>query len=262
MTVKKGSLAAGMSEENRLQDKPVVLVTGASGGIGRATARLFAERGYLTALQSWRHPEAVTDLCREACFVAGAPLCFQVDLTKPEKLQSMVDTVLNKWGRIDVLVNNAGRAQQKLITDVIDREWDDLLALNLSAPFYTCRAVLPDMIRRQTGCIINISSIWGRAGASMEVAYSATKAGLIGLTKALAKEVGPSGIRVNCITPGVIDTAMNEDLPDTVRQDLADQTPLGRLGQPEEVAAAIYYLASAEASFISGQILGVDGAFI
>lgn len=163
---------------------------------------------------------------------------------------------------VDVLVNNAGISSQKLFTDIKDDEWKKTIGVNLNGVFYCCKNVLPQMINRKSGVIINISSMWGEVGASCEVHYSASKAGVIGLTKALAKEVAPSGVRVNCIAPGVIMTDMMEDFDGETINELKAETPLGRLGTPEDIAAAALFLASDNASFITGQTLGVNGGFI
>jgi 3-oxoacyl-[acyl-carrier protein] reductase len=173
----------------------------------------------------------------------------------------MADEALRQLGHIDLLVNNAGVAWQGLLTDMTDDDWHTVLDTSLTAAFYTCRAVLPGMVSRKSGRIVNISSIWGRVGASCEAAYSAAKAGLIGLTKALAKEVGLSGITVNCLCPGVIRTDMLACYTEDDLAALADETPLGRLGTPKAVAAAVCWLADDSASFITGQVIGVDGGF-
>ena len=173
-----------------------------------------------------------------------------------------VERVTAEFGHIDLLVNNAGISLSGLLTDLSDADWDRLINTDLSGVFRCCRAVLPGMIRRQSGCIINISSIWGMAGAACEVAYSAAKAGVIGLSRALAKEVGPSGIRVNCIAPGVIDTEMNAHLSPADLAALAEETPLGRIGRPEEVAAAVLFLAGAGGEFLAGQVISPNGGLV
>ena len=165
-------------------------------------------------------------------------------------------------GSVDVLVNNAGVSSQKLFTDITDEEWRRTIGVNLDGVFYCCREALKSMISRKSGVIINISSMWGEVGASCEVHYSASKAGVIGLTKALAKEVGMSGIRVNSITPGVIMTDMMSDFDENTINELKSETPLNRLGTPEDIARAALFLASDEASFITGQTLGVNGGFV
>ena len=186
----------------------------------------------------------------------------QGDVSDPEQVERMVQTVQQQFGHIDVLVCNAGIAQQGLLTDFSPADWRRMMAVNLDGAFYCCRSVLPGMIRRQSGCIITTSSIWGIAGASCEVPYSAAKAGIIGLTKALAKEVGPSGIRVNCVAPGVIDTEMNGNLTPEVMEQLREETPLGMIGTPKQVADLALYLAGEGASFLTGQVISPNGGFL
>ena len=170
--------------------------------------------------------------------------------------------MFEKAGGVDVLINNAGVSSQKLFTDITDDDWRKTIGVNLDGVFYCCREALPRMISQKSGVIVNISSMWGEVGASCEVHYSASKSGVIGLTRALAKEVAPSGIRVNCIAPGVIMTDMMNDYDDETIEELKSQTPLGRLGTPEDIASAALFLASDEASFITGQTLGVNGGFV
>ena len=177
-------------------------------------------------------------------------------------MHTVIADILRTYRRIDALVNCAGIAHIGLFTDMTEEEWDHLFAVNVRSAFSVTKAVLPGMISQQKGAIVNVSSMWGEVGASCEVAYSATKAALIGLTKALAKEVGPSGVRVNCVTPGVIDTDMNAQLTEEDRVSLADETPLGRIGSAEEVAKTIFYLCGEGASFITGQILGISGGLV
>lgn len=240
----------------------VALVTGASRGIGRATAEAFARAGYQVAANYCRSKEQIEQFSaqmeREGCAVIPV----QADVSDPEQVERMVQAVQRQFGHIDVLVCNAGIARQGLLTDFSPADWRQMMAVNLDGTFYCCRSVLPGMIRRQSGCIITTSSIWGITGASCEVPYSASKAAIIGLTKALAKEVGPSGIRVNCIAPGVIDTEMNGDFTPEVMQQLAEETPLGTIGTPEQVAECAYFLASEAASFVTGQVLSPNGGFL
>lgn len=235
------------------------LITGASRGIGRATAVRLAEDGWRVAIGYHRSEAAARELERlltangaDACAIGG-------DVSRADEAARLVAAAEQRFGHIDALINNAGVASFGLATDLSPDEWERLIAVNLSGAFYCCRAALPAMIRRQSGCIVQVSSMWGQTGGSCEVAYSAAKAGLIGLTKALAKEVGPSGIRVNCVAPGVIDTDMNAHLDEDTRRALAEETPLGRIGTPREAADAIAFLVSDAASFITGQVLSPNG---
>ena len=176
------------------------------------------------------------------------------------EVKSAITEAQKQFGSIDVLVNNAGIAQQKLFTDLTEDDWDRMFDINVKGMFHCCQAVLPAMIRAQSGRIVNLSSVWGETGGSCEVHYSASKAAVIGLTKALAKELGPSNICVNCVSPGVIATRMNAMHGENTLKELADETPLCRIGTPEEVAEAIYYISSPASGFITGQVLGVNGA--
>lgn len=240
----------------------VALVTGASRGIGRATAEAFARAGYQVAANYCRSKEQIEQFSaqmeREGCAVIPV----QADVSDPEQVKRMVQAVQRQFGHIDVLVCNAGIARQGLLTDFSPADWRQMMAVNLDGTFYCCRSVLPGMIRRQSGCIITTSSIWGITGASCEVPYSAAKAGIIGLTRALAKEVGPSGIRVNCIAPGVIDTEMNGNLTPEVMAQLREETPLGTIGTPKQVADLALYLAGEGASFLTGQVISPNGGFL
>ena len=233
-----------------------VFISGGSRGIGAACVRAFCERGDAVAFLYHQNEEAAQLLAKQT----GA-LAIQGDVSDPQSVNRALAALKERMGEVDVLVNCAGVGQIKLFTDLSDADWRRMVGTNLDGAFYLCRAVAPAMIRRGWGRIINVGSMWGKTGASCEVHYSATKAGLRGLTMALAKELGPSGITVNCVEPGVIDTDMNAALRDEDRRALADETPLCRIGRPEEVAAAITFLAGDEASFITGQCLGVDGGF-
>ena len=240
-----------------------VLITGASGGIGAACAEAFASAGYAVVLHANAHPERAEALALDlrARFEVPA-LAVRADLARTGDVTAMAARVKEELGFVGTLVNAAGIAQQKLFTDLTDEDWDTMLSVNLGGTFRTCRAFLPEMIRRGEGAIVNVSSMWGQVGASCEVHYSAAKAGVIGLTKALAKEVAPSGVRVNCVAPGVIRTAMLDCFTDDDLAVLADETPLGRLGVPADAAAAVLWLASPEANFVTGQVLGVNGGFV
>lgn len=184
------------------------------------------------------------------------------DVAQREQVQAMTAAFLREFGRIDVLVCNAGIARQELFTDITEASWREVMGVDLDGVFYCAQAVLPDMLHRKAGKIITLSSMWGQVGASCEVAYSTAKAGVIGLTKALAKELGPSGITVNCVAPGVIDTEMNGNLPQDIKDELAEETPLERLGTPEDVAQTVWFLASPAGDFFTGQVLAPNGGLI
>ena len=240
----------------------VALVTGSSRGIGRAVAAQLAREGYAVGINYYERQdkaeELVAQLEREGC----RALAVQADVSKRDEVNAMVKTVEDTFGPISVLVNNAGVAGQALFQDVTDALWERYFAVNLNGARNTIQAVLPHMLHEKAGVIVNISSIWGQHGASCEVTYSCTKHALIGLTRSLAMELAPSGIRVNCVAPGVIDTDMVQVLGPEVLHDLAEQTPLGRLGTPQDIANAVAFLVSEKASFITGQVLTVDGAFV
>lgn len=240
-----------------------VLITGATGGIGRALTRAFARAGYGVALH-YHHAEKIAQKDAQALRAEyGVPvLPLYADLCSPAETNAMVARAEEELGFLGTLINNAGTAQQKLFTDLTDADWDAMIGLHLGGTFRCCRAVLPEMIRRREGSILNISSMWGQIGGSCEVHYSAAKAGVIGLTKALAKEVGLSCVTVNCIAPGVIRTAMLDGFSEADLADLAEETPVGRLGTPEDIAGAAVFLAGENARFITGQVLGVNGGFV
>ena len=232
------------------------LITGGSRGIGAATVRAFCAAGYRVAFFYRSSESAAQTLSAET----GA-YAIRCDIRDSASVASACAEARRLLGHIDVLVNNAGIAQQKLFTDITDEDWRAMLDTNLTGAFYACRAVLSDMISRRYGRIINVGSIWGQVGASCEVHYSAAKAGLIGLTKALAKEVAPSGVTVNCICPGVIETDMLSSFTKDDLATLADETPVGRLGTPEDIARSVLWLADPKSGFTTGQIIGVNGGF-
>lgn len=236
-----------------------VLITGASGGIGRAAALAFAKRGCGVALHYHTGEEAARKTAEEIRKMGGRAEIFGADLAAEKEVEALFDRAEEKLGVLSVLVNNAGADWKGLLTDMTLQEWESLFAVNCTGTFLCCRRALKSMVREHAGSIVNVSSIWGEAGASCEAAYSATKAAVIGLTKALAKEVGPAGVRVNCVSPGVIDTPMNGDLSAEDLSALREETPLMRIGTPEEAADAIVFLA--EHPFITGQVLGVNGGF-
>lgn len=240
----------------------VALVTGASRGIGRAIARQLARDGYAVAIHCVQSVSTAEDLCREIVAAGGCARPYVCDIADGDAVSTMVQAVTQDLGPIAVLVNNAGIAQQKLFTDLTAEEWHRMMAVHVDGAFYACHACLPAMIRQHDGVIVNIASMWGQVGASCEVHYSTAKAALIGFTKALAKEVGPAGVRVNCVAPGVVQTDMLSTLDEETLSALAEETPLCRLGTPEDVAAAVSFLVSDGAAFITGQVLAPNGGFV
>ncbi len=233
-----------------------VLITGGSRGIGAACVEEFSKNGYRVFLNYNKSGEAAEALReRTGCVMIKADISNSADVSR------MIEKI-HEYGKIDVLVNNAGIAEQKLFSDITEDDWDRMFNINMKGMFLVTKAVLPDMIYKKSGKIINFSSVWGISGASCEVHYSASKAAVIGFTKALAKELGLSGINVNCIAPGVIDTDMNSHLDDETRKELCDETPLSRFGTARETARLALYLASKDADFITGQIISPNGGLI
>lgn len=240
-----------------------VLITGASRGIGSAIAVAFAKAGYNLVLNYNNSEEKAAALAKVLCESYNvSALAIKADVSNQEQVHSMVDKSLEVFGKIDCLVNNAGIAQQKLFTEITQDDWNNMINVNLSGVFNVTQAVLKNMLFNHNGSIINISSMWGQTGASCEVHYSTAKAGIIGMTKALAKEVAPSGITVNCICPGVIATDIMSGFDETAVEQLIEETPIGRLGTPKDVADAVVFMASEKASFITGQVLGVNGGMV
>ncbi|MDD7085057.1 MAG: 3-oxoacyl-ACP reductase FabG [Clostridiales bacterium] len=237
-------------------------ITGGSGGSGAACARLFAQQGYGVGIVCRKAKDQAEALAEELAALGVPVKVYVCDVAQREQVQAMTAAFLREFGRIDVLVCNAGIARQELFTDITEASWREVMGVDLDGVFYCAQAVLPDMLHRKAGKIITLSSMWGQVGASCEVAYSTAKAGVIGLTKALAKELGPSGITVNCVAPGVIDTEMNGNLPQDIKDELAEETPLERLGTPEDVAQAVWFLASSAGDFFTGQILAPNGGLI
>ncbi|MCI6054618.1 elongation factor P 5-aminopentanone reductase [Dysosmobacter sp.] len=242
--------------------RQVALVTGASRGIGRAVALELGRAGYAVCVNYLNSEEAARQVA-EALRAGGSDaIALRADVADGAAVAEMVRRTEKELGPVTLLVNNAGVAGQAQFQDITDEMWNRYLAVNLGGARNTIRAVLPHMLSEKRGAIVNISSIWGLRGASCEVAYACTKAAIIALTRSLAMELAPSGIRVNCVAPGVIDTDMVQVLGRETLRDLAEQTPLGRLGRPEDIAHAVAFLASDKASFITGQVLGADGGFI
>ena len=242
--------------------KKTVIVTGGSKGIGAATAILFAQKGYNVVVNFHRSYETATLLSRSLGSHGYSVIPHKADVSNRLDVELMMQEVRYKFGSIDVLINNAGIARAGLITDTSETDFDDIINVNLKGVFNCCKAVTPIMVSQKAGRIVNISSMWGQVGASCEVAYSAAKAGVIGLTKALAKELAPSGITVNSVAPGLIETNMNSNISVEDLSNFVDDIPLGRMGTTNEVAAATFFLASDEAEYITGQVLGVNGGFV
>ena len=234
-----------------------VFITGGSRGIGACAVKTFSENGYNVAFTYLNSEEKAQNLA-----TGSNILPIKADCSSSINIDYAIAKAIEKFGKIDILINNVGIDSFSLITDTDDDLWNKIINTNLSSAFFASRAVLKSMINEKAGNIINISSIWGEIGASCEVAYSVSKAGIIGLTKALAKEVGPSGIRVNCVSPGVIDTDMNSHLTDEDINSLKSDTPLGKIGTCEDVCNTLLFLASEKSSFITGQVFSVNGGFV
>ncbi len=228
-----------------------VVITGGAGGIGSGIARCFAKKGYRVIIGYNRSAEKAQALAAE---IGGRAQ--HVDVCSTDSVREFAAAA----GRADVVIHNAGISRQKLFTDITEEEWDAMFDVHVKGAYRLCRAFLPQMIREKGGSIVHIASMWGQVGASCEVHYSAAKAALIGMTKALAKELGPSGIRVNCVSPGVIETDMMAAFSEEDKNALAEETPLCRLGTPEDVAEAVLY--AAEASFLTGQVIAPNGGFV
>lgn len=236
-----------------------VLVTGGACGIGREISTAFSKLGYNIAVNYNKSQNAALDLIENITKNGGKAKAYRADISNSEDVDKMKDAVCGDFGRVDILVNNAGISRQALFTDITESEWDEIFNVNVKGTFLTTKAFLPKMVSDKCGRIINISSVLGITGASCEVHYSASKAAVIGFTKALAKEVGLSGVTVNAVAPGFIDTKMNANVEEDIKNQIKDKTPLNKLGNARDVAAAVLYLASDAASFVTGQIISVDG---
>ena len=245
-----------------MSEKKTVLITGASRGIGAETARLFAEKGWAVGVNYNRSGDRAGALAEELRSHGAEAGLYRADVSRRDQVDRMVSDFLSDFGHIDALVCCAGIARQELFTDITPDSWREIMGTDLDGVFHCCQAVLPDMLHRKAGKLVTLSSMWGQVGASCEVAYSAAKAGVIGLTKALAKELGPSGITVNCVAPGVIDTEMNGNLSEEDKAALAEETPLERIGTARDVAEALWFLVSPAGDFLTGQVLAPNGGFV
>lgn len=241
--------------------KKTVLITGSSRGIGAATAIKFADIGYNVVINYNRSEKQAFEVLEKVRKKGASAVAIKSDVSKYSQAESLIKKTISEFGTLDVLVNNAGIAQQKLFNEISESEWKRMFEVNVQSIFNCSKFASKNMIKNHSGKIINISSVWGIYGSSCEVHYSASKAAVIGFTKALAKELGPSGINVNCIAPGVIDTDMNLNLKEEDVQELINCTPLMRLGSPTDVANLTAFLVSDNANFITGQIIGCDGGF-
>ena len=229
------------------------IVTGGSRGIGAAIVHMLVQEGYNVVI-NYNKSEQEAKKSKGCCVET-----FKADVSKREEVKKLVEFTIQKFKNIDVLINNAGISQMKLFTDITDQDWENMINTNLNSAFYMCQEVVPNMIHNKKGCIVNISSIWGITGASCEVHYSIAKAGVDALSKALAKELGPSGIRVNSIAPGIIDTDMNKHLNEKEIEKIEDEIPLCRIGKVQDIAKCVKWLI--EDKYTTGQIISVNGGW-
>ena len=238
----------------------VALVTGGSRGIGSCLCATLADMGYAVIINYNKNKEKANILAREIVENGGVAMPYKCDVSKPKEVCEMFEYIKKEFGHIDVIVNNAGISRFNTITDITNQEWDEMIGTNLSGTFYTCREGAKMMISRKSGKIINISSIWGIQGASCESHYSASKSGVIGLTKALSMELAPSNITVNCIAPGAIDTDMMSMLSKEDYDTYVNEIPLGVIGSPKEIALALKYILSS--NYLTGQIISPNGGVV
>lgn len=242
--------------------KTTVLITGASRGIGAECARTFAKNGYNVAINYFRSEKNALDLKSEINDGGGVAEIFKADVSDEKQVEEMISAVVKRFGKVNVLVANAGVSKSGVFSDMTQSDFDKIFDTNVRGVFNVVKGVLPHMYERESGSIVTISSIWGQTGGSCEVLYSMSKAAIIGMTKALAKEVAPMHIRVNSVSPGAIDTDMLSGLTDEEKEDFIMQTPLNRLGEPKDVADAVLFLADDDkSSFITGHVLSVNGGY-
>lgn len=237
--------------------KKVIVVTGGTRGIGKAIVYELAKKDVYIIL-NYKSSDEKAKLIKED--LGNKVEVFKADISKREEVRNLIKFSLDKFGKIDVLINNAGIAQEKMFIDITDEEWNNMLQTNLTSAFYTIQEALPNMIHNKSGCIINISSIWGITGASCEVHYSVSKAGIDALTKSLAKELGPSNIRVNSVAPGIIETDMTNDYTEEELEEIKSKIPLEKIGKPEDIAKCVYWLV--DDNYTTGQIISPNGGWI
>lgn len=242
-----------------MQENKVVIVTGGSRGIGESIVRELANSDYRVVLNYNKSEEKAKQIQQELTNCGKQVEIFKADVTKRSEVNDLIKFTVEKFGGVDALINNAGISQAKLFTDITEEDWQNMLQTNLTSAFYTTQECAKYMINQKEGCIINISSIWGTTGASCEVHYSVAKAGLDGMTKALAKELGPSNIRVNSIAPGIIDTDMNKHLSEEDLQSIKDEIPLGKIGSPQSIAKCVKWLV--EDDYTTGQVISINGGW-
>lgn len=242
--------------------KKTVLITGSSRGIGRETAKVFAKNGYNVVINYNKSEKEAKSLYDELNLEGYSVRMYKADVSNVDEVNQLINYTIGQFEAIDVLVNNAGISRVNLFTDITNEEWDEVMSVNLNGVFFATRKALQYMKDQGSGKIINIASIWGLVGGASEVHYSASKGAIIALTKALAKEVGPSNIQVNCVAPGVIKTDMLEGLSKETFDSLIEDTPLMRLGEPKDIAECVFYLASDRANFITGQVISPNGGFV
>lgn len=239
-----------------------VLVTGASRGIGKEIGIFFAKHNMNVVFNYCKNEDKATQIVSKLNSLGFNTIALKADVSIKSQVDDLIKEANNIFGEIDILINNAGISEQKLFNDISETDWEKMFDINVKGVYNCIKAVLPSMIKNKAGKIINISSIWGITGASCEVHYSASKAAVIGLTKALAKELGPSNIQVNCVAPGVIETEMLDYLSTDDIRNLKNETPLGIIGKPIDIASSVFFLASESANFITGQVLSPNGGFL